>query len=507
MLRQPWEKISMSSAASSGLPTLSRYRVLVVDDDPVQREVLVAHLENWGVSASQASNGYEALNMINRNTGFRLILTDLQMPVMDGLKLIRTIKREKRGKIYSIMMSGLGDRHSVQQALDAGANDYLQKPFHPEQLFARLAALDKVMSLEDDYQQLVRSLFDVMTGMLGSRDNYTLEHSLRVAALSVRIGEKLGIAPEDLEMLELGCLVHDMGKIAIPDDILLKPGRFDAFDRSIMNLHPQIGAHFLSGHYPDERVMEIVLQHHERLDGSGYPQGLKAGKLSPFVMVVSPADTYEALIAERPYKRPISREKALDMLYAEVKKGKLERDAVNALAEVVTTWNPLDIRRKSPEDLKMVESFRRVAYFREPLCSFYNYRYLLALEKRGDHKDNDSFHFIFIDFKNLGRTNARWGYLRTDELLDELGENIQQTLQLFGKTNKDDMGKVLLFRKGADFLIFSTYMKSLTTEILQQVKCHLDDAEKNWGIEAEVILKEFPASQPLYKALDVLLGI
>ena len=182
--------------------------------------------------------------------------------------------------------------------------------------------LDRIVALEYDYHALVKGLFDLMTEMLGSRDSYTLEHSLRVAALSRRVAKRMGVQDEEIEALELGCMVHDMGKIAIPDDILLKPSPFDSLDRKIMNLHPVIGAGFLERRYPDLRVSEIALQHHERLDGSGYPNGLKKGEINPLVEIVSPCDVYEALVAKRPYKRPISREHALEIIDEDTRKGK-----------------------------------------------------------------------------------------------------------------------------------------------------------------------------------------
>jgi putative nucleotidyltransferase with HDIG domain len=189
------------------------------------------------------------------------------------------------------------------------------------------------MALEEKYQALIKDLFDVMGEMLGSRDPYSWEHSLRVAAISRRIGLRQGLSSEELEVLEMGCLIHDIGKIAIPDDVLLKPGRFNNIDRQIMNMHPTIGAKYLAFRYPDDRITEIVLYHHERLDGSGYPAGLKGDDISPMVRIVSVADIYEALIAKRPYKSSISSTQAIEILKDEAREGRLDQNVVEALED------------------------------------------------------------------------------------------------------------------------------------------------------------------------------
>jgi putative two-component system response regulator len=282
------------------------------------------------------------------------------MPGISGLDLLREVKKLARPKLYSIVLSGIKDRQTLIKSLQYGANDYLVKPCHPEQIFTRLAVLDQVMALEERHQALVKDLFNVMGDMLGSRDTYSLEHSLRVAAISRRIGLLQGLSSEELEVIEMGALVHDIGKIAIPDNILLKPGRFNKTDRKLMQMHPTIGATYLANRCPDERLIEIVLYHHERLDGSGYPEGLKGNDISPMVRIVSVADVFEALIAQRPYKSSINMTQAIKVLKNEARKGRLDRNAVEALKRVVRHWNPLTIKRRPLyRDIDALEDFRK----------------------------------------------------------------------------------------------------------------------------------------------------
>ncbi len=502
------ETQTLDKEINFALTTLRKFSVLVVEDDPDQRELICLSLSTWGLRSFQAESGEEALDFLRTTKEYvRVLITDINMPGMDGLTLIKRIRRERPYKFYIIVISGLGDRETVQKALRAGASDFLKKPFMPEQLFARLAVLDRVITLEEDYQALVKGLFDVMTEMLGSRDSYTMEHSLRVAGLSKRVAQKLELSDDEIDALELGCLVHDVGKVAIPDDILLKPGPFDTLDRKIMNLHPIIGASFLEKRYPDLRVAEIAKQHHERLDGSGYPHGLSKGEINPLVEIVSPCDVYEALVSKRPYKTPISKTRALEILQSDVQKGKLNGEIVRCLGEVLNEWDPLTIKRENSNELEFIESFRKKTYFREPLCSFYNYRYILSLDKEQLLDSESSYTFILVDFTNIGETNRRLGYFKTDEILDSVGEMLQETLNSYQEMGEEESYHLILFRKGPDFLLFTSHPKDVISKIEEDVKKILDESQKKWGLKYNVKSKRFPGNASFRKALDLMVGI
>jgi response regulator RpfG family c-di-GMP phosphodiesterase len=496
-----------STTTAGDLPVLSKYGVLVAEDVAQERELLVANLSEWGLNATGAADGREALSILIKDDTIRLLITDLHMPELGGLELLQEVKNLARPKLYSVVLSGIKDRKTLINALQAGATDYIFKPCHPEQIFARLAVLDQVMALEEKYQVLIKDLFDVMGEMLGSRDPYSLEHSLRVAAISRRIGLLQGLSSEELEVLGMGCLIHDIGKIAIPDNVLLKPGCFNNIDKEIMNMHPTIGAKYLAFRYPDDRVTEIVLYHHEHLDGSGYPAGLKGDDISPMVRIVSVADTYEALIAKRPYKYSISSTQAIKILKNEAREGRLDQKVVEALEEVVYDWNPLTIQRHPCRDIDKLELFRQITYFREPMCSFYNYRYLLILDKiTALTTDRPEYFMIFINFKNLKQIDRNWGYLRTDQILDEIGENIQQSMNDFSMTNSVINGKALLFRRPSDYLIFADYPHDFIQQLSDLIQDQLDTCKNQWELEANFLLESFPSTCSLENALDQLLG-
>ncbi len=496
---------SYNSSCSSSLdfPTLAKYSVLLVEDEVLERDVLAVQLSEWNLHIKAAADGREALSLLKKDESIRLLITDMQMPELSGLELLREIKGLARPKLYSIVLSGIRDRETMTKALQAGATDYMVKPCHPEQIFARLAVLDQMMALEEGYQGLVRALFDVMGDMLGSRDIYSLDHSLRVAAISRRIGLRLGLSSEELKTLEMGCLVHDIGKIAIPDDILLKPGCFNHLDRKIMQMHTTIGAKFLEGRYPDNRIIDIILHHHERLDGTGYPSGLKGDDISLMVRIVSVADIYEALIAKRPYKAAITSAQAIEKLKDEAKRGRIDQRVVEVLEEVVSSWDPLMIQRHPYNGIDLIETFRQTAYFKEPLCSFYNYRYLLTLDKTMDLGIcGPEYYMIFIKFRGLKQINLRQSYPEVDQILDEIGEGIQKSINDFANSHSDIKGKALLFRMGADYLIFVSYPLDFLRELSGQIHTQLDIYKDQWRLKTRIFFRSFPSESSIEESLN-----
>ncbi len=489
------------------LDTLSRYTVLVAEDSPLELEMLELYLSNWGLSVKGAKDGAEAYDQLVADENIRLLITDMNMPVMDGLELLQRVHTSGRTKLYSIVLSGISDRRTLVAALKAGASDYMVKPCHPEQIFARLAVLDKVMSLEESYQGQLRDLFDVMGQMLGSRDYYTLEHSLRVAELSKRMGRGLGLGIDELNLLEIGCIIHDIGKIAIPDDVLLKPGRFAESDRLIMNLHPTLGATFIATRYPDDRVSYIVLQHHERLDGSGYPFGLKGNEINELANIVSVADIFEALVASRPYKNAMDFDRALNILKEEAETGKIDGTVIASLERVIERFNPLSI--KCPfhhKDIVTLEAFRQVAFFREPMCSFYNYRFLNVLSQKKDiFLPRERYHLTLLEICNRNELKKQIGFFQFDTILDAIGEGLNEELLRHQDNYEKIYGHLLLLRRGSEYFIFSNYPDETVESTLLFVKDVIKRYEDKLGLKISIKTSSFPSDCSFDKALGAVL--
>ncbi|MBU1716157.1 MAG: PAS domain S-box protein [Proteobacteria bacterium] len=353
--------------------------------------------------------------------------------------------------------------------------------------------------------QLILNLFEIMYEMLANRDHSTFEHALRVSEISKRIGLEMALSTDEMDVIKHGCLVHDIGKVAIPDDILLKPGLFDRIDRKIMQVHTLVGASLFSRHHHDERIRRIILHHHERLDGSGYPKGLKGDEIGLLERIVAVADVYEALISKRPYKHALSRKKALDILNFEVKEGRLDGKIVDIMKKVTETWSPLEITSSFKADYTVdLEVFRQMTYFKEPLSDFYNYRYLLYLDDANILKRNRSkpYHIIMTNFPELREFNHAMGFVKADQVLDEIGQKMHQTSEDFNTACSKDENAVILLRKNADFIIYSECVDEQLKELLSQIVGHLQEATDEWGLKSEHAHHRFEGDYPTEKALN-----
>ncbi len=348
---------------------------------------------------------------------------------------------------------------------------------------------------------------DILLNLLAHRDYSTYLHSLRVAEISRRIGLSLFLTEDEVTLLEHGGLIHDIGKISIPDDILLKPGRFSTQDRYIMSTHSEVGAQLFFGKGIDERLAEIALNHHERLDGSGYPNGLQGDYISLYARIVAVADVYEALIAKRPYKQRFNRETALDNLWQEVEDGKLDGSIVIALEKVTFDWDPLEIRGLSlPGPIFQLEDFRRSTYFREPMSPFYNYRYLFTLENTPNSTiKRTSYSLLSLSFQHLKTLNRVKGYIETDRIINTFGERLQEHIDMICDTLSSQGGEtILLLKKGADYVIYSPFKGKRWEQVEQAVADCINELKEKRQISCLSHQRNFSATVPFEDALNQL---
>lgn len=503
----------------------ARAKILVVDDDEVALEVLRGMLEN-DYQVVVADNGAAALSICHSFDPPDLVLLDIMMPGMDGYEVIRRLKADEGSRrIPIIFVTAMVEAEDELRGFNLGAADYLTKPVSSARVMARVAThlelkqqRDRMEALVEERTEelsqvrqtvaakdaLLRDLFGAMDELLANRDHYTFEHALRVAEISKRVGIELGVPEEELQVLELGCLVHDIGKVAIPDDILLKPGRFDLEDRRIMEFHPLIGARLFAKRLHDDRITMIILHHHERLDGSGYPYGLKEDEIGMLVRIVGVADIYEALVARRPYKHPMTREKALLILHQDAAAGKLDGAVVAALEKITSTWDPLSITRDfTAAYTNNLEVFRRKTYFREPLTDFYNYRYLLFLDSgKFIRCQSEHYHLLMIDFMKLRDLNTRVGYIKADQIIDEIGMNLFKTVERINENLLPHGKQIMLFRKGADYLIHADLDAAELRELVAEIEEQLKIAGSEWGVMARFIRRDFLKNRPVEEAIN-----
>jgi len=309
-------------------------RILVVDDEETIREIVCSMLTGAHFHTRQAANGLESLAILDSGDEFDLVLSDLMMAEMDGIALLERAK-ERYPDVPIVMVTTVHDISVALQAIRNGAYDYLPKPFEREQLLAtvRRALENRRLKRENDAyrtnlevlvaertQQWKTALsdlgksFETMVEVLGDvldlKDKETEGHSRRVTAFTIAIARKMGLQKEEIKTIAHGAFLHDIGKIAIPDAILLKPGKLTEAETAIMREHCYLGYKIISRIPFLAEAAEIVHSHQERFDGLGYPRQLKGDQIPLGARIFSVADTLDAMTVDRPYRAAQSFEAA-----------------------------------------------------------------------------------------------------------------------------------------------------------------------------------------------------
>jgi putative two-component system response regulator len=299
-------------------------RVLVVEDDDVTAEMLEHALAEFGYEVDVSADGREAFERI-RTGRYRLVVSDWEMPRMTGVELCRRIRqRHAGGYVYVILLTSRSGTRNVVEGLNAGADDFLSKPFEPQELCVRLRAGERILSLEGRDLTIF-----AMAKLAESRDPETGAHLERIREYSRVLAEHLSRRPgfrdqlddESIQTLYLTSPLHDIGKVGVPDRVLLKPGRLTPEEFEIMKRHTTIGGETLemvSRAHPGAQFLQmardIAWSHHEKFDGSGYPRGLAGGRIPLCARIVSLADVYDALTTKRVYKPAFPHEKAREII-------------------------------------------------------------------------------------------------------------------------------------------------------------------------------------------------
>ena len=309
-------------------------RILVVDDEETIREIVSSMLAGAHFQTRQAASGVEAMSLLDSGEDFDLVLSDLMMAEMDGIALLERAK-EKYPDVPVVMVTAVHDIQVALQALRNGAYDYLLKPFEREQLLAtvRRALENRRLKRENDaYRTNLEALvaartqqwkaalsdlersYDITLEALGDaldlKDAETEGHSRRVTAFTIAIAQKMGLPKDAIRIIARGAFLHDIGKMAIPDKILTKPGKLTPEEVDIMKEHAWYGYKILKNIPFLNEAAEIVYSHQERYDGTGYPRRLKGEDIPLGARIFSIADTFDAITSDRPYRPKQSDEAA-----------------------------------------------------------------------------------------------------------------------------------------------------------------------------------------------------
>ncbi len=311
----------------------ARGRVLVVDDDDRNRTLLERLLTVQGYDVLTVKSGEAALTAL-RHVAVDLVLLDVQLPGASGFEVCARLKELPDTRLVPVVLvTGLGEREHKIAGLRVGADDFITKPFDPEELQARAAALIRLKQQTDDLDS-TEGILRSLALIIEARDEYTDGHCERLARYSVALGQRLGLSAEDLSALERGGYLHDIGKIGIPDAVLSKPTALTPAEFELMKQHTIIGDRLCGELRSLRLVREIVRQHHERLDGSGYPDGLRGDQISRLAQIVSIADLYDAVTTARPYRNAQPAEHAYGELRDEARRGLRASTLVDTFIEL-----------------------------------------------------------------------------------------------------------------------------------------------------------------------------
>ncbi|MEJ2610813.1 MAG: response regulator [Candidatus Thiodiazotropha sp.] len=308
----------------------SSHYILAVDDTPASLRLLTDILSSEGYQVRSAINGELALRAAKTQAP-QLILLDISMPEMDGFEVCRHLKRvPKLRDVPVIFVSALSEMQDKLEGFDIGGVDYVTKPFQREELLARVhthielhrlqnhleeMVEERTQSLMESERRLTESLLEsvsAVAAMVELRDPYTAGHQRNVAQLAHAIANELGLSEHMIEGIKLASVVHDVGKISISSTILTKPGHLTEDEFDLIHQHPELGYEILKGIDFPWPIAQTVWQHHERLDGSGYPHGLQGDEILLEARIIAVADVIEAMATNRPYRLGLGIEKALE---------------------------------------------------------------------------------------------------------------------------------------------------------------------------------------------------
>jgi putative two-component system response regulator len=302
--------------------------VVVADDVPANVDYVTALLTRVGYTVHTARDGAEALDLVFREQP-DLVVTDVMMPVMNGFELCRRLKDDVATRLIPVVLvTSLGAREDRIRGIEAGADDFLTKPVNPQELQARVRSLVRLKRFTDELDTAEGVILS-LGRTVESRDRYTAGHCERLAYYAAALGEQLELPEDEILALRRGAYLHDVGKIALPDAVLNKPGPLSDDERTLMQQHPVVGDTLCGDLRLLRPVRPIVRHHHERLDGTGYPDRLAGDAVPKLAQIMGVVDVFDALTTDRVYRARTTVAGACDELRQEVERGWRDRRLVD----------------------------------------------------------------------------------------------------------------------------------------------------------------------------------
>lgn len=314
--------------------------ILVADDHAGSRMLLATLLAAEGHQIIQAASGEEAMSLLAAHD-IDLALLDVVMPGLTGLEVCRAIKADRRTRLVPVVLvTGLQGTEDRIEGIHAGADDFLSKPFSREELRARVRSLLRLKQYTDELENAETVLYSLALG-IELKDPYTAGHCERLSHYSVALAQRLGLPEAQCIALRRAGMVHDIGKLAVPEHILLKPGPLTAEERATMETHAAAGEKICAPLHSFRLVLPIIRHHHEKRDGSGYPDVLKGDDIPLTAQILSTVDIYDALTTDRPYRAALPPDEAFRILRDGVRRGWWSGKLVDTF-EAILAEHPFD---------------------------------------------------------------------------------------------------------------------------------------------------------------------
>ncbi len=311
-----------------------RQSILIVDDNTTIIELLKAQLKPYNYDLDFAIDGDEALEKIQARLP-DLLLLDLMMPKISGYEILKRLKQDKDTQfIPIIVITALQEQHDKLKAIELGADDFLIKPINKIELLTRIKSLLRMKNLHDDVDTSENILFSLVQA-LEAKDFYTKGHSERVAELATEIATNIGISTSDIEAIRRGSLIHDIGKIGVKESILLKEGKLTDEEMAHVKTHPSLGYDICQPLKSLGPCLPIIRSHHERIDGCGYPDGLKGDDIPIIARITAVADSYDAMTTDRPYRKGMSKNTAVAIFKNEIDSGQWDPNCVEVFLKLM----------------------------------------------------------------------------------------------------------------------------------------------------------------------------
>ncbi|MDH4099395.1 MAG: response regulator [Nitrospirota bacterium] len=320
----------MESSWVSEVPS----RILIVDDNRQNVELLKTYISAEGYEVDEAYDGEEALSKVTENPP-DLILLDIMMPKVNGYDVCARLKADEKTRfIPVIMVTALSDLEDKIKGLDAGTDDFISKPFNRHELLARVRSL---LRIRHYYADLDHSQDIIITLALAveAKDPYTRGHSERVADFAQKLAKALGLSVKDQDIVHKAGLLHDIGKIGVSESYLHKPGPLSREEREIIRDHPVRGEAICQPLKSLKHLLPAIRHHHERYNGTGYPDGLKGEEIPLMARILAIADIYDALTSDRPYRVGLPNDKAMDILKSEADQQYWDPAIVHVLVDCI----------------------------------------------------------------------------------------------------------------------------------------------------------------------------